>query len=50
MTGSGAAVFCLATSRPALERIQERLKPAPGWKVWLVPLTGAGDPGHRDGS
>jgi 4-diphosphocytidyl-2-C-methyl-D-erythritol kinase len=49
MTGSGAAVFCLASSRSALARIQERLKPAPRWKVWLVPLTGAGVPRQRDG-
>lgn len=50
MTGSGAAVFCLASSRSALARIQERLKPAPRWKVWLVPLTGAGVPCRPDGS
>jgi 4-diphosphocytidyl-2-C-methyl-D-erythritol kinase len=44
MTGSGGTVFCLAGSRAALERIQARLKPAPLWTVWLVPLTGAEDP------
>lgn len=44
MTGSGGVVFCLAESRAALERIHERLKPAPCWKVWFVPLTGAEDP------
>jgi 4-diphosphocytidyl-2-C-methyl-D-erythritol kinase len=49
MTGSGGAVFCLAPSRAALERIQERLVTAPRWEVWLVPLTGAGVPCSRNG-
>lgn len=41
MTGSGAAVFCLAGSRAELEETQGRLYPSPRWNLWIVPLTAA---------
>lgn len=44
MTGSGAAVFCLADSRAVLEETRNRLAAAPRWNVWMVPLTAAEGP------
>ncbi len=41
MTGSGAAVFCLADSRAVLEETGRRLHPPPHWNLWIVPLTAA---------
>jgi len=41
MTGSGAAVFCLADSRAVLEETRRRLHPPPHWNLWIVPLTAA---------
>lgn len=39
MTGSGAAVFCLAGSRAVLEETRRRLHPPPHWNLWITPLT-----------
>lgn len=41
MSGSGTTVFCLAPTREAADGVRERLAAAPGWNVWVVPLTAA---------